>query len=295
MSAHEYSGSLTHRLSDGEDQKALEDFVLNAPAQISEGKVALLGHTSAGGEDVEGSDLALKEALTQIAAGKRKRYVVKLDTAAGPRVVKIVEAIDFPHKLAGLFPASPARAEDKAQRRGEELGVAATLSKGFIEVRRGGLLVRSAQIQTLLSSEFISLDQIMAEDYAKFGAQGAAPLARALARVQSLPFFHADFKGFHTFVSLPADSGAESDIYTREYDLTFLDFGRVSFWMSPRKRVINLYQLFRYLLPDDLAYRQTFVRIYCETSGWHKDNPQKAQDLTEKFLKRKLKTLPNPY
>ncbi|MEO1174535.1 MAG: hypothetical protein AAFX94_21145, partial [Myxococcota bacterium] len=73
------------------------------------------------------------------------------------------------------------------------------------------------------------------------------------------------------------------------------DFGRVSFRMSPRRRIINLYQAFRFLLPEDEAIQRRFIESYCRASGWRKHEPERVLAQVQRFLRRKLKTHPIAY
>ena len=112
------------------------------------------------------------------------------------------------------------------------------------------------------------------------------PLARALAHSHHLNFFHGDLKGFHAFIQPEPDSN--------EYTLQWLDLARVGFRLTRRQRIINLYQMLRFVVPERGETRDGFMRAYCEASGWYADNPNKAMTIVGKFLEHKLKTHPNP-
>ena len=77
------------------------------------------------------------------------------------------------------------------------------------------------------------------------------------------------------------------------YKLRWLDLRRVSFWLSRRKRIINLYQALRYLLPDDPVAQERFLTAYCAASGWYSQRPERALRIVRGFLDHKLRTHPD--
>lgn len=221
--------------------------------------------------------------LQALEHGKLKRYVVRVFTEAGPRIVKIAETVGLGNTLHGLFGHSVARREHVNQLRAEALELAATQTAGFLELRRGPRLVRAIQIQTELDPSLPSWTDVFATDR-DFNQDAAVDrAARALAATHALGFFHADLKGFHAFVPEPK---------TETYGLLWLDLGRVAFNLTPRKRIINLYQALRFVMPEN-AY-DLFVASYCKASGWHAGDEKRAIAKVRKFLDYKLRTHPNP-
>lgn len=220
---------------------------------------------------------------TALIRGKLKRYVVRVHTEAGPRIVKVAETVGFGNTLHGLLGSSVARREHENQRRAEGLELAATESTGFLELRRGPSLVRAIQLQTELDATLPSWTDVIATELAFSKDAAVARAARALAATHALGFFHADLKGFHAFVPEPK---------TENYALLWLDLGRVGFRLTPRKRIINLYQALRFVIPQDSD--ATFVNAYCAASGWNVGNEARALAKVRSFLAYKLRTHPNP-
>jgi hypothetical protein len=64
--------------------------------------------------------------------------------------------------------------------------------------------------------------------------------------------------------------------------------------MSPRKRVINLYQALRYIVPDEPTAQERFVFAYCARSGWYARAPAAALARVRRFLDFKRRTHPYP-
>ncbi|MBC7792654.1 MAG: hypothetical protein H7Z43_03015 [Clostridia bacterium] len=215
--------------------------------------------------------------------GTLKRYVIRVYTEAGPRVVKVAETVGFGNTLHGLFGSSVARREHDNQLRAEGLELAATQTSGFLELRRGLFLKRAIQIQTELDPALPSWTDVFDTDRLFNQDAAVERAARALAATHALGFFHADLKGFHAFVPEPK---------TETYGLLWLDLGRVGFSLTPRKRIINLYQALRFVIPRDADER--FVTAYCQASGWHAGDEARAVAKVRKFLDYKLRTHLNP-
>ena len=112
------------------------------------------------------------------------------------------------------------------------------------------------------------------------------PLGRALAHSHKQGFFHGDLKGFHALVC-PSET-------VHEYTLKWLDLARVGFRLTRRQRIINLYQMLRFVVPERGEARDSFMRAYCESAQWYAESPNKAMTVVGKFLEYKLKTHPNP-
>ena len=111
--------------------------------------------------------------------------------------------------------------------------------------------------------------------------QRSVRFGAALARVHGVPFFHADLKGFHVWIEPAAPD--------RALALRFLDFGRVGFRMSRRRRIINLYQALRFIVPDSPDAQERFVSGYCTAAG---GDPARLLRATRRFLAHKLRTHP---
>ncbi|MBI3178841.1 MAG: hypothetical protein HYZ27_04230, partial [Deltaproteobacteria bacterium] len=122
------------------------------------------------------------------------------------------------------------------------------------------------------------------------GEAALAPLAQALAAQHAVPFFHADVKSYHAFV----DDVRREPGRPALYRLRWIDLGRVSFWMSPRKRVINLYQALRFVIPDRAESQRRFVEAYCRAAGWRSRRSDRVLHTVRRFLARKLRTVPAP-
>jgi hypothetical protein len=62
--------------------------------------------------------------------------------------------------------------------------------------------------------------------------------------------------------------------------------------MTRRKRLINLYQAVRFVVPDRPDAQERFVHAYCRTSGWYGSRPATAVRAVRRFLAYKLRTHP---
>ena len=71
-------------------------------------------------------------------------------------------------------------------------------------------------------------------------------------------------KGFHAFVvELDPRPGQPT-----RYGMRWIDLARVSFYLTPRKRLINLYQALRFVIPRRAEAEERFVRAYCAAANW---------------------------
>ena len=228
----------------------------------------------------------IQEKLGQLYQGKLKRWVVQVSTTQGPRIIKISESARLKTSLAGMAGRSVAAREHKFQLRAESLKLAAAQTKGFLELWHGATLIRSCQVQTVFDPNAWILNDHLKRAIQEEGAQAMGTLGRALAHSHGLNFFHGDLKGFHALV--------EPNAQSKEYTLKWLDLARVGFRLTRRQRIINLYQMLRFVVPERGETRDGFMRAYCEASGWYADDPNKAMTIVGKFLEHKLKTHPNP-
>ena len=280
-------GWIRGSLSEDEDREQIVSILHHGKAQILDGKLDLKVHEHLKQNPHPPTlENDIQEKLGLLYQGELKRWVVQITTHQGPRIVKISESGNFKTTVAGLMGLSVAAREHKYQLRAESLKLGAAQTVGYLELWHGTTLVRSCQVQTLLDHQALILN-----DYLKFamvqeGNQAMLNLGRALAHSHNLGFFHGDLKGFHALVE-PNSEG-------HEYTLKWLDLARVGFRLSRRQRIINLYQMLRFVVPEHGEARDGFMRAYCEASGWYADNPNKAMTLVGKFLEHKLKTHPNP-
>jgi hypothetical protein len=284
-------GEVGGRLEPGEDGQALARVLRQARALIDSHELSPLCHADLepGMPEAE-RDCARSVLRGAVLAGRLKRFVLRVPTTAGPRIVKIAEANTLGGKLLGVVGISRSRREDRLHRRAETLSIAAARPLGFLELRRGPLLLRSCQIQCEVPPEHLPLGAFFAAELAARGPIAAETLGRALAETHRAPFFHSDLKPFHAFVTDQRHNGDGP----ASYRLRWIDLDRVAFWMSRRKRVINLYQALRYVVPDEPDAQRRFVTAYCQTSGWYAASPDRALALVCRFLAYKRRTHPHP-
>jgi hypothetical protein len=280
-------GRLAGALAAGEDHAAMERALVLAPELVLSGEAQLLTHADLDRQADEAQRQQVqKRKLEALRARRLKRYVLSMNTAAGPRVIKIAEVNSAGNLLLGLLASSVSRQEHANHLRAEELGVAAADTLGFVEWRWGLHMVRACQVQRPLPDAAQTLDDWLAAELASRGPEALERFARALAATHRVPFFHADLKGFHAFVHPPADDS--------DYTLRWIDLARVSFHLSRRKRIINLYQALRFVVPASESARDRFLRAYCTSSGWRANAPERAIREVRRFLDYKLRTHPNP-
>jgi hypothetical protein len=281
------TGRVVGELANGEDRAKIAGLLHHAVEQIGRGELELLCHQdlepTLPATDREAARRALWQALV---AGQLGRFAVRVPTAAGPRIAKIAEAGSLGSRLLGLVGSSRARREHRLTSRGERLGVAAAPSCGFLELWHGPVLQRSCQVQAVVQGGLEPLGPFLSRELATHGLAAIEAFGRALADAHAVPFFHSDLKAFHAFASDVSTAGSAP----ASYRLRFIDLDRVAFWMSPRKRVINLYQALRYIVPDEPTVQEAFVFAYCARSGWHARAPARALAQVRRFLEYKLRT-----
>ena len=282
-------GTVRGWLEPAEDRTYLEQLLRTAPNAILAGEYELKVHADLSQSvDAPQKEKRVTELLQQLYQGTIKRYVIQVETSRGPRILKFSEATTIPRRLGGLLGISVGRTEHQNHVRAEKLGIAAAHSCGYLELREGPLLTRSLQVQSLLNPELPILDDFITDQYGRFGAPALKPLAVALNHSHAKGFFHADLKGFHAQI---AHQGLAPDEPTR-YTLLWLDLGRASFALTERQRVINLYQMLRFVVPPQGQARDTFMRSYCEESGWYRDNPNRGMKIVGQLLEQKLRQNP---
>ena len=267
------------------------DLLRHGAERAVEGSLPLLCHEDLVPSTTEEERARARARLVEtLRAGQLRRFAVRVSTPAGERIVKLSAADTFGSRLLGLWGRSRGRREHQFHSRAAALNLAAASSHGFLELRLGPQLLGSCQVQSLVSADCTPLGPFLDREVAAHGPRGLEPLGRALAIAHRVPFFHADLKSFHMFVSelQPARGKPAS------YRLRFIDLDRVAFWLSRRKRVINLYQVLRYVVPDEPSAQAHFVTAYCETSGWYANHPERALHLVRSFLAYKRETHPYP-
>ena len=282
-------GRVVGELASGEDRPTIEHVLRQAPHVALRGGAALLVHSHIRPRDDDACAAEVHAKREAIAAGVAKRYVLRVHTSRGTRIVKIAETLGG-NWAAGWLGTSVARQEHQNQHRAARLGLAAAPSLGFLEWRRGIHLRRACQVQAPIPEKMQSLEVFLAAEIARVGVAAATHLGEALAQTHRVPFFHADLKAFHAFVDevTPPHHGPAT------YALRWIDLARVSFWMSPRKRLINLYQVLRFVLPDAPALQQALIAAYCAASGWHANRPNRALRRVQRFLQHKMRVHPYP-
>ncbi|MEK7705180.1 MAG: lipopolysaccharide kinase InaA family protein [Myxococcota bacterium] len=278
-------------LAPGEDATLLAELLERAPAWLESGRAQLRVHADTEPDSHESARQAQRETkLRAIRAGRAKRYVLEVETRAGPRVVKIAEVTSLGNHVLGLLGTSIARREHAFHARAHALGFAASRSLGFLEWRVGPFLQRACQVQTLIPNEARDLDHLLVSELARWGDAALEPLADALAAMHTKGFFHADLKGFHAFVvarnTLPDGP--------QQYDLTWIDLARVGFRLTRRQRLINLYQALRFVVPPRPQAQERFMTRYCAAAVWHAATPQLALARVQRLLRYKLRTHPHP-
>ncbi|MBT6435765.1 MAG: hypothetical protein HOK28_21920 [Deltaproteobacteria bacterium] len=274
-------------LDDGEERERIIGLLHHAKSQALDGELTLRVHEHLKtNPDPKRVEEGVEEKLGLLYQNQLKRWVVQIETSQGPRIVKMTEVAHFRGSLAGLFSRSVAAREHKFQRRTQTLNLAAAQSKGYLELWYGPSLIRCCQIQTAFEPGNLILDDYLSLAMKKNGLSAMEPLGRALAHSHNQGFFHGDLKGFHAFAHPGAEPG--------EYTLRWLDLARVGFRLSRRQRIINLYQMLRFVVPERGDARDSFMRSYCAAARWHAGNPNKAMTIVGKFLEHKLKTHPNP-
>lgn len=287
-------GRVVGELDACEDRDTIESALLDAPALVENGKVQLLVHADAKGNGSAGDETRRRQQESKLEAlrsGRAKRYVFALDTAAGRRVVKICEPVGVGNTLAGLCGTSVARREHHLQRLAEARAVAATRTHGFLEWRQGPRLLRACQVQSVLPQSAVALSDFLSIELATHGDAALDPLAEELARMHALPFFHADLKAFHAFVT---DISRHRAGEPARYRLQWIDLARVAFRMTRRKRIINLYQALRFVVPRRSEAEERFVSSYCRAASWYGNDPSRGLGVVRRFLDHKLRTHPNP-
>ena len=274
------TGTVRGSVGVDEDVEALVALVVGVKERALAQELPLLTHADLGAakDDRETKREALR-------SGRAKRFVVRAHTEVGPRIIKVAETVGFGNALHGLLGQSIARREHDNQMRAEALDLAATKTAGFLELRRGPRLLRAIQIQTELDTKLPSWTDVIETDLQYSGDAALDRAAQALAATHALGFFHADLKGFHAFVPEPRGE---------TYGLLWLDLGRVAFHLTPRKRIINLYQALRFVVPRRPEAEERFIHAYCIASGWKRDTRDQATTKVRNFLAYKLRTHPNP-
>jgi hypothetical protein len=264
----------------GEDLDALVRILESARDRVLTRELPLLTHADLGGEKDE-----REGKRERLAKGRLKRYVVRIHTEAGPRVIKVAETVGLGNTLHGFLGRSIAQREHANQLRAETLELAATKTAGFLELRRGPMLTRAIQVQTELDPALPTWSDVLETDLAVGGDEALERAGKALAATHAIGFFHGDLKGFHAFVPEPKGE---------TYGLVWLDLGRVAFRLTPRKRIINLYQALRFVVPRRPEAEERFVHAYCRASGWRAAAADRALAQVRRFLRHKLRTHPNP-
>ena len=278
-------------LAAGEDRTGLGELLVDTPARVLAGELTLMAHADLEPEAAatlrRGTHAQLLDALSR---GTLRHYALRVPSAAGERVLKVTETRGIGARLGGLINRSAARREHAIQWRAYQLEIAAVPTLGYLEIYERLQLTRSCQVQPLLPSGARPLGEFLRAELAAHGTAALAALGEALARTHAVPFFHPDLKPFHGIV----DEVRKRPDGPATFRLRFIDVDRSSFHMSRRKRIINLYQALRYLVPDEASAQATFVAAYCRAAGWYDHDPARALALVRRFLAKKRRSHPNP-
>ena len=283
---HTRAGTLKGELLASEDEDELCRALVEAKENALSGTFPLLVHTTS-----QASEQAQQERENKrraLLAGKLGRYVFKHSTRQGERVVKIAEVVTLGNQLAGILSTSVAKREHLLQQRTELLNLATTHSCGYLELRRGPYLVRSCQVQTLIPPHLLTLDDVLPGELKRYGDDALEPLAVAIAAMHQRGFFHADLKGFHAHVQnlTPQPMGPS------HYHLTWIDLARVAFHITRRRRLINLYQVTRFILPARPSAHARFINTYSQMIGLSSRQTTRMKDDVARFLAHKYLTHP---
>lgn len=276
-------------LAPHEDRAVLEKALCHGRTWVLQGAVQLLTHGKLR-NDLPTAERERAQLIQKLKKQRLKRYVFFLETNSGPRIVKVAEPVGAGNHLAGYARDSGGRREHAYHRRAERAGIAASETRGFLELRRGLRLIRSLQVQTLVPKGLPLLEHHLDQERQRWGHEAEAGFGRALAETHRGNFFHADLKPFHAFVQTSVLPGETPE----RYRLLWIDLARVSFRLTPRRRIINLYQSLRFVIPRNASAQGAFMQAYCEACGWYPDRPDKALGRVRRFLNHKLKTHPNP-
>jgi len=272
-----------------EDRQLLEEAIYEAPKWVLARRAPILLHGQHPEDEFDPADERLDKKLSLLQKNKLKRYVFPLKTSAGMRVVKIGEITTFGNALQGLLGQSISRKEHAYQEQAQALGVAATSSQGYLELREGPRLIRSANIQKPLPKAWPLLDDVFAKEYEKHGLAALEPLAECIADIHKKKFFHADLKGFHAYIS----KLDELENAPAQYECLWIDLARCGFNLSHRQRIINLYQTLRFIVPMEEEPQKVFIKAYCKAAQWQENASDKIYQKVQKFLTYKLRTHPN--
>ncbi|MFC1609994.1 hypothetical protein ACFL6C_03480 [Myxococcota bacterium] len=284
------AGRVVGTLAEGEDLAAIERTLVLAPDLALRGEAELLTHADL---DLDATPelrhRQRRDKLDSLTTGSLKRYVLRVDTARGPRIIKVAEIHSFGNAILGIVGSSVPRREHHFHLKAEQLGLAATRTLGFLEWRAGPRLSRACQVQTLLPDDVESLATFLRRQMAEHGDAALDSLGRALANTHAVPFFHADLKGFHAFVHNVSEQPQAPMTYT----LRWIDLARVAFRLSQRQRIINLYQTLRFVVPTRATAQERFMTTYCRESGWFARDPGRGLRKVKRFLDYKYRTHPD--
>ena len=244
-------GAISLNLDEGEDRDTLADVVRNLPTWLEDERARLLDHAHLADPTDQRNHFVRPESSKQraadIVAGKAKRFVLSIDTSAGPRAVKFFTPLGYANRVYYAVRASPSRQAHELTRRASSGPVMLPHSYGFIDLRDDRSLVRSAQVMELLS-DLTSLGSYLSTRLKQAGQDSTARrdvidwLAKQLSSLHQAGFYHPDIKPYHVFVVERSD--------TERLLLIDMDRARLTKALDIDQRAVNLYQLYRYALYD---------------------------------------------
>lgn len=276
--------ALRFTLEEGEDRAILGDLVQNVSAWLEDGRAELLDHAHLADPADQRNHFVRPEPYDQrlaaIAAGTAKRFVIKVDSSAGPRVVKFFTPLGYANRLLYAVRASPSqRAHELAQ---QTMGGPLLLphSYGYIDLRDDRSLVRSGQVMEHLAG-LTSLGSYLTARLRSAGSNPAERLeaihwlADHLAAMHRAGLYHPDLKPYHVFVVSTGD--------TERLLVIDMDRARVESELDEGQRATNLYQLYRYALYDcSESERFRLIERYVER---HETEGLDAEDLYRRVLR----------
>ncbi len=213
--------------------------------------------------------------------GKRKRLVIGAVVNGQALVFKYAFAHGWGKTLQGIC-TSGARIEHGLHTRAHKLGLSLVPSLGYLEYRTFLRIHHAVHIQPNYAEAMrVGSWRFVTDRIQEQPIKASIAFAKGLAHTHQLGFFHADLKAFHVLMGNHNNP-----------ELRFMDFGRVSFRVTPRRRTINLYQALRFIIPE--TQHNAFMETYAQHCGYSVPKNVALKRQVHSFLAHKLKTHPHP-